>query len=282
MAGPVESRPDIARHLCRGRRMSRNAEFRIRSLTERRFLKAQTIRNSRLVSEFFVLSQQVSPGNYCAAAADPAATRLPYDPSHDRRRDVSSSLWRASGAARAAVAGAASPWGCFRARQPLYLSAILVPRIVMHHQKSSSFRRRTRARPGSGHPDRHGASFCGPISGRPIASISSFAPCSPVALMVASKVVTVATPYALKWATDALTPNASRDAPPLPTRAHRRRRVDDSLRDHAHPHVADAAGARRAVRVGGDERRAAPRHRSLRPSASACRCAFISSARPAA
>jgi len=38
-----------------------------------------------------------------------------------------------------------------------------------------------------------------------------------VALMLASKVVTVATPYALKWATNALTPNAFRDVPPLPT-----------------------------------------------------------------
>ena len=38
-----------------------------------------------------------------------------------------------------------------------------------------------------------------------------------VALMVASKAVTVATPYALKWATNALTPNAFRDLPPLPT-----------------------------------------------------------------
>ena len=37
-----------------------------------------------------------------------------------------------------------------------------------------------------------------------------------VALMLASKAVTVATPYALKWATNALTPNAFRDAPPLP------------------------------------------------------------------
>ncbi len=37
-----------------------------------------------------------------------------------------------------------------------------------------------------------------------------------VALMVLSKAVTVATPYALKWATNALTPNASREVPPLP------------------------------------------------------------------
>ncbi|MGD1036437.1 MAG: ABC transporter ATP-binding protein/permease [Roseiarcus sp.] len=37
-----------------------------------------------------------------------------------------------------------------------------------------------------------------------------------VALMLASKAVTVATPYALKWATNALTPGASREAAALP------------------------------------------------------------------
>jgi len=37
-----------------------------------------------------------------------------------------------------------------------------------------------------------------------------------VALMLASKLVTVATPYALKWATNALAPNALEAPPPLP------------------------------------------------------------------
>ena len=37
-----------------------------------------------------------------------------------------------------------------------------------------------------------------------------------VALMLASKLVTVATPYALKWATNALAPNAFEAPPPLP------------------------------------------------------------------
>jgi len=37
-----------------------------------------------------------------------------------------------------------------------------------------------------------------------------------VALMLVSKLVTVATPYALKWATNALAPNAFREPPPLP------------------------------------------------------------------
>ena len=49
--------------------------------------------------------------------------------------------------------------------------------------------------------------------------------------------------------------------------ADRRRRADGPLRRAAHADGAVHAGPRRAVRGGGDERRAAPRHRGLRPSA---------------
>ena len=46
--------------------------------------------------------------------------------------------------------------------------------------------------------------------------------------------------------------------------ADRRRRADRPLRRHARSHGFDPAGARRAVRRGGDERGASPRRRSLR------------------
>ncbi len=84
----------------------------------------------------------------------------------------------------------------------------------MQHQKSSQFRRRPRGR------DR--GSLIGTVRLLwpyiwPADRLDlKFRIVLAVALMLASKAVTVATPYALKWATNALTPNASREAAALP------------------------------------------------------------------
>jgi ATP-binding cassette, subfamily B, heavy metal transporter len=92
---------------------------------------------------------------------------------------------------------------------------ILAHRVVMQHQKSSSFIT-TRA----GQPNR--GSLIGTVrllwpyiwpTDRLDLKMRAI---SAVALMLLSKAVTVATPYALKWATDALAPSGARDLAALP------------------------------------------------------------------
>ena len=51
-----------------------------------------------------------------------------------------------------------------------------------------------------------------------------------VALMLLSKLFTIAIPYSYKWATDALAGKLALDAVPLPRRSHRRGGADRPLR----------------------------------------------------
>ena len=75
-------------------------------------------------------------------------------------------------------------------------------------------------------------------------------------------------PYAYKWATDALGGREARRQDSLARHSYRRRRADDHLWLAAHGDGPVHAGARCAVRGGGDECGAPPRHRSFRSSAS--------------
>ena len=77
-----------------------------------------------------------------------------------------------------------------------------------------------------------------------------------VALMLLSKLITIAIPYAFKWVTDSLAGKLQTDALPLGhimVGAGTLTVLYGALRDSDGVH---AAGARRVVRIGGDERRA--------------------------
>ena len=157
---------DIARHLCRGRRMSRNAEIRIVRL-QNGFLHRRKQFAIQDCFRIFCIVLTSTPGNYCAIRRRPEATRVPVI--RRTTRDVTSVLRRASqkGATRARY-----PRGeLWRAARAATISGpIPRPRVVMQHQKSSNFiaargRRRGEATlVGT-------VRLCGPISGRPTAPI---------------------------------------------------------------------------------------------------------------
>ena len=89
-----------------------------------------------------------------------------------------------------------------------------------------------------------------------------------VALMLLSKLITIAVPYAFKWVTDALAGKPPRDSFPLSHLIAGAAALTIVYGVLARPHGADPAGARRFVCGGGDERCPPARDRSLRASAS--------------
>ena len=90
-----------------------------------------------------------------------------------------------------------------------------------------------------------------------------------IVLMVASKLFTIATPYAFKWVTDALaSKNLGASAPVVRVLAGGRG-PHGHLWAFARRHVVDATGPGRAVRIGRDERRAKVGDRGFRSFAPA-------------